>query len=113
MLSFFNVTSKAEFDANAREQYQMYYSNVRAAAKAHGWTMLEYRMGDGWEPLREFLGHDVPDVGFPKTNEEVAILGLWDEVERRMWVRFAVAVGRFILPLLLLAMVGFIYIKLL
>ncbi|MEO6571920.1 MAG: sulfotransferase, partial [Ilumatobacteraceae bacterium] len=30
--------------------------------------LLSYRPGDGWGPLCEVLGLDVPDVPFPHTN---------------------------------------------
>ena len=35
--------------------------------------LLEYRMGSGWGPLREFLGKDVPGVEFPRVNEAAAL----------------------------------------
>lgn len=31
--------------------------------------LLEYKLGDGWEPLCEFLGNDVPDTPFPRVND--------------------------------------------
>jgi hypothetical protein len=31
--------------------------------------LLEYRVGQGWEPLCEFLGRPVPDVPFPRLND--------------------------------------------
>ena len=30
---------------------------------------LEFRLGDGWEPLCKFLGVEVPDVPFPRVND--------------------------------------------
>ncbi len=31
--------------------------------------LLVYQLGQGWDPLCEFLGVDVPDEPFPRTNE--------------------------------------------
>lgn len=32
--------------------------------------LLDYKLGDGWEPLCEFLGKDAPSEEFPRLNEE-------------------------------------------
>ena len=56
-----------ELRANVKDYYREHYSTIRAAApKAR---LLEYRLGDGWAPLCEFLGVKVPDVPFPHMNE--------------------------------------------
>ena len=40
---------------------------------------MTYRMGDGWEPLCEFLGKDVPDQDFPWMNEAAMLRRIaWD-----------------------------------
>ena len=31
--------------------------------------LLEYRLGDDWEPLCRFLGKEVPEKPFPRINE--------------------------------------------
>lgn len=31
--------------------------------------LLEYEVGQGWEPLCDFLGVDVPDEPFPRVND--------------------------------------------
>jgi hypothetical protein len=56
--------------ARSKEMYKMYYALVRSLA-AEG-RILEYRLGDGWEPLCKFLGKDVPDVPFPHVNDKEA-----------------------------------------
>ena len=30
--------------------------------------LLDYQLSDGWEPLCELLGRDVPDTPFPHAN---------------------------------------------
>jgi len=49
------------------DTYRRHYAEVREAARPG--QVLEYRLGDGWEPLCEFLGKPIPDVPFPHKNE--------------------------------------------
>ncbi|KAJ5117121.1 hypothetical protein N7526_011230 [Penicillium atrosanguineum] len=64
---FFGAQSRAEILNNAKDVYEEYYADVRAAVPAE--QRLEYRVGDGWEPLCEFLKVDIPDVPFPREND--------------------------------------------
>jgi sulfotransferase family protein len=36
---------------------------------AKGKPFLEYRVGQGWKPLCEFLGKDVPEEDFPRADD--------------------------------------------
>ncbi|KAF4495702.1 efflux pump antibiotic resistance [Fusarium agapanthi] len=54
----------------ARRTYENFYSMVRDAVPED--KRLEYSLGDGWEPLCEFLGKDIPDVEFPRVNDRKA-----------------------------------------
>lgn len=56
--------------ARSKEQYRKHYALVRALAPKD--RLLEYRLGDGWEPLCKFLGKPVPDVPFPHVNDSVS-----------------------------------------
>ena len=64
--AFFEARTRAGCQAKAREAYQRYYDEVRRLVPEK--MRLEYRLGDGWEPLCEFLGIEVPDVEFPRRN---------------------------------------------
>ncbi|KAJ4289299.1 hypothetical protein N0V88_007050 [Collariella sp. IMI 366227] len=66
-LGFFGARTRAECIANARGAYKRYHEQVRRLVPEE--KRLEYKMGDGWEPLCEFLGVEVPDVEFPNTNK--------------------------------------------
>ncbi|KAF6809131.1 hypothetical protein CSOJ01_07103 [Colletotrichum sojae] len=59
-----------DFDKNGRECFERHDAAVRALAK-DGRRLLEFRPGDGWGPLCEFLGVDVPDVPFPRSDDWV------------------------------------------
>ena len=85
-LSFFASTSQSDFRANAREKYRDYYCDVRAAARARGRPVLEFGLGEGWGPLCQFLGREVPEgKEFPRANEEKVILEFWRRERRRRW----------------------------
>lgn len=59
--------TKEEQSVKAKEIYKEHYAEVRA--KARPGQLLEYKLGDGWEPLCEFLGKPVPDEPFPNVND--------------------------------------------
>jgi sulfotransferase family protein len=46
--------------------YERHNAAVRAAIPAE--RLIDYRAGDGWEPICAALGVDVPDEPFPHTN---------------------------------------------
>lgn len=50
----------------AREAYIRHADRVRAAVPAA--RLVEYRAGDGWEPLCAALGVEIPAEPFPHTN---------------------------------------------
>jgi hypothetical protein len=54
-------------EAKCKEMHRRYYATVRAMVPEE--RKLEYKMGDGWGPLCEFLGKEVPDVPFPRVND--------------------------------------------
>ncbi|KAF9870574.1 hypothetical protein CkaCkLH20_11880 [Colletotrichum karsti] len=59
-----------DFEGNGRGYFERHHEEVRALA-GEGRRVLEYRPGDGWGPLCEFLGVDVPDVPFPRSDDWV------------------------------------------
>jgi hypothetical protein len=46
--------------------FQQYVEDVRACVPAD--QLLVYSVTEGWEPLCEFLGIEVPDQPFPRVN---------------------------------------------
>ncbi len=53
-------------EAAAKAAYEAYNDNVRAMAPAD--RLVEWRPGDGWEPICSALGLAVPDHPFPHAN---------------------------------------------
>jgi hypothetical protein len=64
----------------ARQGYREHYANMRALVPPE--RRLEYRLGDGWEPLCAFLGRPVPKEPFPHLNESRDL--------QKMFERFAI-----------------------
>lgn len=101
---FFGAQSRVEIVKNAKDVYEEYYSDVRAAVPAE--QRLEYRVGDGWEPLCEFLGVDVPDVPFPRENDAGEHDGEAKARTRLIWVNGL----KVVVPVLVLGLaVGFAF----
>lgn len=49
---------------------EKYNDDVRRVVEEKGGSVLEFRAEDGWGPLCEFLGREVPDGPFPRVNEK-------------------------------------------
>ncbi|KAI0402871.1 hypothetical protein F4802DRAFT_336266 [Xylaria palmicola] len=73
LLGLFGVGSRREMGrARGRLVYEDYFRRVRELVPPE--RRLEYRIGDGWEPLCDFLGVDVPQgVPFPRGNDGAAL----------------------------------------
>jgi hypothetical protein len=57
-----------DFEKNGRRIYQVHYDSVRSAAAELKMELLEYQVQEGWGPLCQFLGHDMPCRPFPTGN---------------------------------------------
>lgn len=51
--------------------------------------LLEYRLGDGWDPLFKFLGSDIPEMPFPRINESAEFNERGVVVAKRAVLRIA------------------------
>ncbi len=106
---FFGGRTRAECVAKARGAYEAYYDEVRRLVPEE--RRLEYRLGNGWEPLCEFLGVPVPDIEFPKTNTREThvqvCLGQLSmvQLQRNLWFWRFVSMLRFVVGVLS-AMIG-------
>lgn len=90
LFGMFDATRVMEIEAHARSTYERYYRRVRYLVPPE--RRLEYRMGDGWEPLCEFLGKDVPDVPFPWVNDRSFQEDL--EMRRARWIRIIKVIAK-------------------
>jgi hypothetical protein len=85
----------AGLKCRARQGYREYYANIRALVPPE--RLLEYRFGDGWEPLCTFLGKPVPKEPFPHLNESRDLQEMFErfaiKAVRRSAVNVAVVVA--------------------
>lgn len=63
-------TSLEAAKARSKEQYRKHYALVRSLAPKE--RLLEFKPQEGWGPLCEFLGKDVPDEPFPHVNDSAS-----------------------------------------
>ena len=68
---FFRAGSKRELQQNAKVVYREHYAHVRAITPKE--RLLNFQLKEGWGPLCEFLGKDVPRVPFPRLHEGDAL----------------------------------------
>ncbi|KAK3385696.1 hypothetical protein B0H63DRAFT_544128 [Podospora didyma] len=98
-LKFQSGWLEADDLANARARapgvYRRHYETLRRIVPRE--RLLEYRLGDGWAPLCEFLGKEVPDVEFPRVNEaeefkKLPVKMMWKhwEAAKRIYGRWVV-----------------------
>ena len=71
----------------ALRTYKMMHQEVRDMVPKE--KLLEYKLGDGWEPLCKFLNKDVPNEPFPFINESNDFLERADLIERQAAARAA------------------------
>ena len=67
--------SEREMRDKAKAKYHEHYALVRRVTPPE--RLLEYKLGDGWKPLCEFLGVEIPDVPFPNINDSDAV---WEQL---------------------------------
>jgi hypothetical protein len=68
---FFDSYSVEDFDAKSRAVYDEYFERIDRLVPSE--RKLVYQLGQGWEPLCEFLDKPVPEVDFPQINESKAL----------------------------------------
>lgn len=102
VLGFFEAKDVDELRAKAKEGYKAHYRRMREMVPRE--RFLDFKIEDGWGPLCEFLGKDVPvDVPFPHVNDAEALQAKLKEhmtdmlktAVRRVgpWAAAALAVG--------------------
>jgi hypothetical protein len=56
MLGTFRARSRSEMERNARRVCREHYAAVVAKAEKQGCSFLRVQLGEGWEPLCQYLG---------------------------------------------------------
>ncbi|KAI8275888.1 hypothetical protein K4K56_001233 [Colletotrichum sp. SAR 10_98] len=63
-----DIWNVKDAEAKATQKYREHYEMLRRVTPQE--RLLEFDLADGWGPLCEFLGKDVPKVPFPHLNEK-------------------------------------------
>jgi hypothetical protein len=98
-VQYFDAETRDQVVAQARSVYAEHYEAVREKCKQDGRELLEYQLGDGWEPLAAFFGTPVPDEPFPHVNEQEEMRKHQRDVMRRELKRGMQIAIYYILPL--------------
>ncbi|KAK2786049.1 hypothetical protein FQN52_008045 [Onygenales sp. PD_12] len=64
---FFDTFFKGDFPNKGKQVYLNHVEEVSSLVPAE--RLLEYKIGEGWGPLCEFLGEEIPDTPFPRGND--------------------------------------------
>lgn len=64
----------------AMKVFEQHNAEVQRAIPAE--RLLVYRIGDGWQPLCDFLGVPVPEADFPHVNDTASLPNLVEQVRR-------------------------------
>ena len=95
---YFHANTPDQLRQNAREVYQEHYRRIREAAPKE--KLLEYCLGDGWEPLCKFLGKKIPKgEPFPRINEAAALRATFRNNQWKLVMRAAMALIKYLVPI--------------
>lgn len=84
--------------------YAEHYEAVREKCKQDGRELLEYQLGDGWEPLAAFFEMPVPDEPFPHLNEQKEMRKFQRDVMRQELKRGVQIATYYMLPLVVVVL---------
>ncbi|KAK5654002.1 hypothetical protein OQA88_7679 [Cercophora sp. LCS_1] len=79
LLGWAGARDEKELRATLRTAWERHHAEIRGACAAEPGRLLNYKLGEGWEPLCEFLGCEVPRdergevLPFPHANEAAAL----------------------------------------
>jgi hypothetical protein len=83
-LKYFHANNRDELARNARQIYIDHNSAIREVCRQEGRPILCYKLGDGWQPLCDFLEVDVPaDLEFPSGNEAQSLYKFTHTIQRQ------------------------------
>lgn len=62
---------KSNFEAYGRKCYREHNQNVRKLMSERPDDFIEFDVREGWEPLCQFLGKQIPSQDFPRSDDWV------------------------------------------
>ncbi|KAK3319399.1 hypothetical protein B0H66DRAFT_559397 [Apodospora peruviana] len=98
LLGWAEANDAEEMRANLRVAWERHHDEIRDKCRGREGKLLEFKLADGWEPLCEFLGREVPRdtetgevVPFPHANEAKALRAKLIEQQVEMLKKAGVA----------------------
>lgn len=68
-IGWFGAKNRKQLLANERIVYRKHYEEIREITPPE--RLLDFKLKDGWGPLCEFLGKDIPEgIEFPRVNDK-------------------------------------------
>lgn len=85
---FFASFWEGNFPKNARRIFHQHYNEIRSIVPPE--NLLEYHISQGWQPLCEFLGDEIPyGVPFPCINDSDSFVTRCKRRNRRQMLNVA------------------------
>ncbi|KAG7044185.1 nad dependent epimerase [Colletotrichum scovillei] len=90
---------KQKAQREAVKVYERHNTMVKKLIPADKLLVIKLEEGLGWDKICPFLGHDIPDVPYPRVNEaaEFQVMVMKDMIAS--WKKTALKVGVFLVPL--------------
>ncbi|KAK5989201.1 hypothetical protein PT974_10701 [Cladobotryum mycophilum] len=85
ILGLFQAKGVDDVRKNACRVYDEHHRMIQEMVPAD--RLLIYKLGDGWEPLCEFLGKPVPDVEYPRTNDKEWLRSRGESLRRDTYIK--------------------------
>lgn len=99
----------ASVQSRGQEMYLEHCEMVRTLAREQGRELLEFNVKEGWEPLCKFLGKEVPETPFPRTNEQAEFARNLEKFERKMTLGVAMNALKYLSPMAAVACAVWVY----
>ena len=87
---FWDDLFEGRFESCSQRIYNRHFERLEQLLREEGREWLDWVPEDGWEPLCAFLGKNVPQGGFPRSNGVVAF---HENLRKRRQVYFWSALG--------------------
>ncbi|KAH6699995.1 hypothetical protein BKA64DRAFT_655494 [Cadophora sp. MPI-SDFR-AT-0126] len=84
LTKIYHMFFRGDFKNQGRNVYEEYNAMIRGLAPKD--RFLEYHVSEGWEPLCEFLGKDVPKREMPNENSGKVFQGRFEKIQGK-WKR--------------------------
>lgn len=101
---FFETFFRGDFPKQGKQIYLDHINEVRQLVPSE--NLLMFNVSDGWGPLCKFLGQNVPDEPFPRSNDISSFIERSQRRNRRQMMnaalQFVVAVSQMLLTGLVL-----------